>query len=103
METARATGAELTGEEPLIAHRWYFVVATYDAAAGRTQLTWTMLRRSWLPEEFGGVTGVAGLLATTEAPLVIGAAHLEQDARGKRERGVASTAKWTALASGTAR
>ncbi|MEA2598422.1 MAG: hypothetical protein QOF01_4891 [Thermomicrobiales bacterium] len=74
---------ELTSEEPLVAHCWYFVAGSVDTASGRARLDWTKLRRSWLPAESGRVIGDTGPLASGEGPLLIGAAYLEWDDRGK--------------------
>lgn len=77
--------SRVTSEAPLIAGRWYAVALRYDAANGELLLNWTMLMRSWLPEERGSAsTGTANdALAPANGPLLFGARDLEAMSNGK--------------------
>jgi N,N-dimethylformamidase len=75
--------SELVADAPLVAHCWYFVAATYDAATGRAGLHWTKLRRGWLPFENRTTAGTVGPLVPGEGPLLLGAAQLDLDGNGK--------------------
>ena len=79
------TRVAVTAQAPVIAARWYAVALRFDAASGDLHLDWTMLRRSWLPEEHGSAatrTGSAAI-AVSNAPLLIGASTLEPMSNGK--------------------
>ncbi len=80
-----AKGRHVASGTPLLANRWYSIAARYDSTTQVLRLDWTMLKRLWLPEESGSaqVAFQTERLPASNAPFLIGAAHLAPMSDGR--------------------